>query len=69
MSADLCNLSLSLVSSAKERTVKRHRLVLDQDSQIWMEECIDSSAQTRVRPMGGFHCHDPIKQLAIIYGF
>ena len=32
----------------------------------FLKDGIDSSAQTRVRAMGGFHCHATRDQLAII---
>ncbi|ABI46931.1 hypothetical protein sync_2834 [Synechococcus sp. CC9311] len=38
----------------------------DQDSQTWKQTHINRLEQTRVRPMGGFHCHGQIGSLAII---
>lgn len=49
----------------------------DTDKDLWtleqdQNQCLlhtESSAKTRVRPMGGFHCHAAIDQIAMIIKF
>ena len=40
--------------------------MIEQDQKTLTFLLIDSSAETRVRPMEGFHSHEPVDQLAMI---
>ncbi len=55
-------------SRTHQQIIPNEVMVQDQLASL-RREPINRSAQTRVRVMGGFHCHGQVDKLAIIWEF
>ncbi len=55
-------------SRTHQQIIPNEVMVQDQLASL-RRELINRSAQTRVRLMGGFHCHGQVDKLAIIWEF